>query len=291
MRNHCYTTNTTLMSIYEGKIVENKARTPNFLPDEFFARLVSELDEGTVTAIILHGSYARGGALPLYSDVDLVRIMQESADHREEKRFLYREGYLLSISSRPLSLYRKRFIQPEKAIFVIPGVREARILLDKDGEFQKLQQEAWAWTWEPLQGKANAYISQLMVEQTEIVLKLLRAFILHDLAALSEMIVILFAAVTDAVAVQRGILMGSGNTYYHQVQESVGQQSGWTSHHLRLAGITAHPLSLRERGREMFSLYKETARLLKPHIHAEHWSVIEQTLRTVERTLPDEEIS
>lgn len=271
--------------------MEKIASTPTFLPDEFLARLAAELDEDTVTAIILHGSYARGDALPPYSDIDLVRIMRESADHREEKRFMYREGYFLSISSRPLSVYRQRLTQPEEAIFAIPGIREARILLDKNGEFQKLQQEAWKWSWEPLQAAADVYASQLMVEQTEILLKLLRSLALHDLVALSEMIIILFAAVTDAVAVQRGVLVRSGNTYFRQVQESVGQQSVWTHYHLRIAGVASHSLSLRERGREVLYLYKETAQLLKPHIHSDHWNVIEQTMRTIECTLSDEEIS
>jgi predicted nucleotidyltransferase len=271
--------------------VEKIAGALAFLPDKFLARLAAELDADMVTAIILHGSYARGEGLPLYSDVDLVRIIDESADHREEKRFLYREGYLLSVSSRPLSAYRKRLTQPEKAIFAVPGVREARILLDKNGEFQKFQQEAWEWTWEPLQTVADAYASQLMVEQTEIVLKLLRALALQDLVALSEMILDLFAAITDAVAVQRGVLVRSGNTYFRQVQESVGQQSVWTHYHLRIAGVTTYSLSLKERSREVLCLYKETAQLLKPHIHSDHWSVIEQTIYTIGYALSDEEIS
>lgn len=253
--------------------------------------MIAELDDDTTQAIILHGSYVRGDALPVYSDVDLVRILQETSTQVEQKRFVYRDGYLLSISSRPLSAYRKRFMQPERAIFAIPGVREARILLDKNGEFQRLQQEAWQWTWEPLQEAANAYASQILVAQTEIVLKLLRALALQDLIALSEMITDLFTAITDAVTVQHGVLVRSGNTYYHQVQESVGQQSGWTRSHLRIAGVAGPPLSLQERSKEVLFLYEETAQLLKSAISLEHWDVIERTIHTVKNLLPDEEIS
>lgn len=261
------------------------------LSDAFLTKMVAELDDEATQAVILHGSYVRGDALPVYSDVDIVRILQETAGQYEQKRFIYRDGYLLSISSRPLSVYRTRFMQPETAIFAIPGVREARILLDKDGAFHKLQQEAWQWRWEPLQDAANAYASQVMVAQTEIVLKLLRAFALHDLIALSEMITDLFAAVTDAVAVQLGVLVRSGNTYFHQVQESMGPQSAWTRSHLRIAGVAVPPLSLKERGKEALFLYEETARLLKPVIYPEHWDVIEQTIHTVKQPLPGEEIS
>ncbi len=270
--------------------MERIVNTPTCLSDEFLARIVTEFNEDMVTAIILHGSYARGEALPPYSDVDLVCITKENKALRKEKRFMYREGYLLSVSSRPLSVYRKRFRQPEMAIFAIPGVREALILLDKNGAFRQLQQEAWEWTWEPLQVLADEYISQLMVEQTEIVLKLLRAMAVHDLVALSEMILDLFVAVTDAVAIQGGVLVRSGNTYFHQVQEFVGKQSVWTQYHLRIAGITTDSLSLRERGRAALSLYEETAQHLKPSIRLDHWHVVEQTIHTIECVLPDKEI-
>lgn len=285
----CYNTDTTLIDTCKSKIMERVA--PIFLPDKFLARLTSELDEDTVTAIILHGSYARGEALPPYSDVDLVRVIQDSADHSEAKRFVYREGYLLSISSRPLSVYRKRFTQPEKAIFAIPGVREAHILLDKHGEFQKLQQEAWEWTWEPLQAAANVYVSQLMVEQTEIVLKALRALILHDMIALADMMLDLFSATTEAIAVQHGVLVRSGNTYFHQVQEAVGQQSTWTYYHLRAAGIISQAaLSAEERGKETLYLYQETAQLLKPSISFEHWEIVAQTIQLLKDVLAQKEI-
>jgi predicted nucleotidyltransferase len=262
------------------------------LSDEFLAKLIVELDSETVRAIILHGSYARGNALPLYSDVDLVRIVQESPAHLEQKRFIYRDGYLLSISSKPLSVYQRQFTQPEKAIFVVPSVREARILLDKDEGFRTLQQEACAWTWEPLQAAAGAYVSQLMVEQTEIVFKALRALILHDLVALADMMLDLFSAATEAIAVHRGVLVRSGNTYFHQVQEAAGQQSTWTYHHLRAAGITSQAaLSAEERGKETLYLYQETAQLLKPSITFEHWETIAQTIQTLKDVLSLKEIS
>jgi predicted nucleotidyltransferase len=261
------------------------------LSDEFLEKLVVDLNDDNVQAIILHGSYARSDARPPYSDIDLVRIVQESFPHQEHKRFLYCDGYLLSIASRPFSVYRKRFARPEKAIFAVPGVREARILLDKDGSFKTLQEEAWTWTWAPLQVAADAYSSQLMVEQTEIVLKALRALTLHDLVALADMTLDLFSAVTEAIAVQRGVLVESGNTYFHQVQETVGAQSLWTQYHLRAAGITPQPPpSAEKRGKETLYLYEETARLLRPAISSEHWEVITQTIQTIEKTLPHEEI-
>jgi predicted nucleotidyltransferase len=255
------------------------------------SKLLPELDDDTVIAIILHGSYARGNALPPYSDIDLVRITKEMPHQTEKKQFIYREGYLISISTRPLSVYRERFSLPEKAIFSVPGVQEAQILLDKNDEFRAFRQDARAWTWEPLQEKANSYASQLMMEQAEIALKIGRALFLHDEIALSDMILDLFSSVTEAIAVQRGVLVRSGNTYFHQVQEAVGLDSTWTRYHLQAAGIVQGigvRSPIEERGIAMLYLYKETAQLLRSHIHPDHWNVIESVIEVIENTLSHE---
>lgn len=268
--------------------------TPSSLPDALLAKLVTELDDNTVRAIILHGSYARGDAIPPYSDIDLVRILQETRKKNEQKRFTYYDNYLIGISSRPLSVYRERFMMPEKAIFVVPGIREAHILLEKDGEFSVLQQEAQAWRWEPLQAEADAYASHLMMEQSEIVLKLLRALVLHDPVALSDMLLDLFSAVTEAIAVQRGVLVLSGNTYFHQVQEAIGLDSMWTHYHLLTVGIVTQAIpvpSIEARGIAVLHLYQETAQLLQSCVSSEHWKMIEQTIDMIKHTLPHEKFS
>ncbi|MDQ2906107.1 MAG: hypothetical protein M3Y81_21515 [Chloroflexota bacterium] len=100
------------------------------------------------------------------------------------------------------------------------------------------------------------------------------------------MLLDLFSAVTEAVAVQRGVLVRSGNTYFHQVQEAVGQQSAWTNHHLRTAGMTSQTaLSVEERGKEALYLYRETARMLRSSLSFGHWETIAQTIHILEETL------
>jgi predicted nucleotidyltransferase len=78
------------------------------LPETFLERLVTELDDDDVVAIILHGSYARGDATSPYSDVDLVRFVQETSHRKQQRQHTYRDGYLVSISTRTISTYRKR---------------------------------------------------------------------------------------------------------------------------------------------------------------------------------------
>lgn len=65
----------------------SEARLP--WPEPLLNELIAELDDETVTAIILHGSYARGTATPPYSDVDLVRILYETPERQQQKRFIW----------------------------------------------------------------------------------------------------------------------------------------------------------------------------------------------------------
>ncbi|HZO73647.1 MAG TPA: hypothetical protein VFB60_15710 [Ktedonobacteraceae bacterium] len=70
-----------------------------FLPDKFLSRLVTEIDDETVRALILRGSYARGDAVPPHSDVDLTRIIQEAAGYHQPKYYIWRDGYAISVST------------------------------------------------------------------------------------------------------------------------------------------------------------------------------------------------
>lgn len=251
------------------------------LPDDFLSRIVAELNSEMVTALVLTGSYARGTATT-YSDIDVLRFVREIPERKKE--YIYREGYLIGISTRTPEQYLSRFTRPEEAIFVIPSIREARVLIDKEEQFAKLQQKAQLWTWEPLQAAANDYAGEIMMIQAEIVHKTLRAIQLKDELALSEMILLLFLAVTDALTVQHGILAKSGNTYFQQIQESIGLDSLWTHYHTLLAGVKGE-LSLKEKSIIALRLYQETARLLLPNLYPQHLTVVEQTVAIIEQAL------
>src|SRR5258708_18079415 len=89
-----------------------------------------------------------------------------------------------------------------------------------------------------------------MMRERERVQKILRGLLGHDELALAEMVILLFSSITDAVTAQPGLLATSGNTYFRQVQETVGQDSTWTQYRKVLAGVdldamqAATPLAL-----------------------------------------------
>ena len=261
--------------------------------DAFLARLVSELENEQVTAIILKGSYARGEGT-VYSDIDLTVFVCSEPDQTHHRSF-YRDGRLINIEIHTIESYRKLFLLPQWAIFAVPSTREACILLDKDGAFKRLQQEAKEWTWEPLQDAANCYACETLLRQAENTHKALRAFLVQDALALAEMTLRIFYAITGAIIVQRGILSRSGNSYFRQVQESVGIDSAWTLYHRLIVGIEMDSTSdhLTEmRGIAALRLYQETANILRTVLLAsQQGDVVEQTVTVIEEALAGKHIT
>jgi hypothetical protein len=257
------------------------------LPDELLNRLVAELDDETVRAIILRGSYARGDAIAPYSDIDFTRMIQDHAGHTLPKRFFWRDGYLVSVSTHSYAAYRERLNKPEQAIFAVTGIQEAQVLLDKDGAFPQFQQEALKFRWEPLQMTANRYAGQRMMELSEIILRLLKVLRWKDEILLTKMLLDIIGDLTEVVAVQRGVLV-KGQTYFHQVQAAVGQYSAWTRYQQCAAGFDPEqsaPLSLDKRGKAALRLYQETFALLQSALFPEHRDAIAPLIVMIEQAL------
>lgn len=264
----------------------NGHRSSPSLPGEFLSHLIPELDNETATAIILHGSYARGDAQPPYSDVDLVQITKETPDRAQHKQFLWQDGYLLNLSSRPLSVYQEWLKLPQEAVYRVSTIRDAQILVEKDGSFRAFQQEVLTyWRWEPLQGKANAYAGQLLAELSEVILRTIGAVRFQKTTMLVERICLhILPTVMDAVGVQQGIL-ATGNNYLHQIQEAMGHDSSWTHLYMEAAGVSEQEGtlgSLKTRGIAALRVYQETIRLLRPHLLPEHMKTIEPLLGMID---------
>lgn len=90
---------------------------------------------------------------------------------------------------------------------------------------------------------------------------------------------------TWVLAVQRGVLIEGGNSYYQQVQEAAGKDSAWTRAHrliLCLEPFPNHLAPVEARGIAALRLYQETARLLREALLPGDREVIEQTLQIIE---------
>jgi hypothetical protein len=243
------------------------------LSEEFLNMLVAELDNDEIVGIIFGGSYARNEATP-FSDVDLACFVPDSVEPRP-KWFIYRDGRLVSIGSRTIAGTHSELARPERAIFIVSGFR--RVLLDKDGSISKLMREIETFKWEPLQKAADNYTSFGMMIYAEQVHKILSEIFKRDDLALSYATSKLLSGLTEAVAVQRGVLVKNDSTYYRQVQETVGLDSAWTRYHRLAAGVDLVPVETR--GIATLNLYRETVALLRTTMHPDHLEVTEQAVR------------
>lgn len=199
------------------------------LSEQFLATLVAELDEPGTVGIMLGGSYARGEA-NRFSDVDLACFVKDEAESRR-KRFLYREGRLVSVATKTTAGVRAEMSRPERAIWVVPGIGNCRVLLDKTGSVAQLIEEIATFRWEPLQSDADRYASYSVVMAAEQVHKIVAELTRKDELALAYAVSKLFQWLTEAMAVQKGVMVKSDNTYYRQAQEAAGADTSWTYYH------------------------------------------------------------
>lgn len=251
------------------------------LADEFLHELVHELDHEDIVGITLGGSYARGTAT-LYSDVDLACFWREGVKP-PPKRFLYRGGKLISIKMTSVTEIRELLKRPDSAMLVASGKR--RLLLDKDGSVARLLAEIEAFRWEDLQVAVNAYVSLWMMLKAEDVQKVLREFEQENAPGLALVITHLVAVLTLLTALCHRTLITNDSTYYQQVQEAVGLDSGWTRSHRIATGLEAGPTDiapLRARGIAVLHLYRETLAFARPVMQIEHREIAEQVLRVVQ---------
>ena len=251
------------------------------LADEFLHELVQELDHEDIVGITLGGSYAQGRAT-LYSDVDLACFWREGL-RPPPKRFLYRQGKLISIKMTSVTEIREMLKQPHSAMLFASGRR--RLLLDKDGSVGRLLAEIEAFRWKDLQVAVNAHVSLWMMLEAEGVQKVLREFQQENAPGLAFVITKLVAELTRLTALCHGTLITSDSTYYQQVQEAAGLDSAWTRSHRIATGLEAGPMGiapLRARGIAVLHLYRETLVFASPVMQTEHRAIAEQVLQVVQ---------
>jgi predicted nucleotidyltransferase len=255
------------------------------LTETFLNTLVAELDNDDIVGITLGGSYVRGEATP-YSDVDIACFVKDEVKPHP-KRFLYRDNLLVSIGTKTVAGVRNDLLKPESAILIVSGLR--RILLDKDGTVTRLVQEIEAFTWEPLQNTANSYASFRMMTLAERVHKVLSELLKRDELALAYVASELVYALTEVVAVQRGVFVKSESTYYWQVQAAVGLDSDWTVCHRWAIGVDSVPTKgslVLTQAIAALRLYQETVKLLRSVLHQDHLAVAEQAVRVIDEAVP-----
>jgi Nucleotidyltransferase domain len=264
---------------------QDQASRP-LLSDTFLEALVAELDTDQIRGILLGGSHARGDAT-LYSDIDLACFVQDSF-RPWRKRFLYREGHLMSIGLKTLAGVQQQLTDPWQALWIVPSFQQARVLLDKDGSMRQLKQMVEDFAWEPLRTEAIESAGDILTCDAEFIHKLLGNSWKGNRSGVAYATTRLFDGATMAMALSHAVFITTDSLYYQEVEATVGLETAWTHYHRLLTGATTSAedtSSVQARGKLALQLYRETAQLLWPTLNEERRAVVEQVLRLIQQAV------
>ena len=254
----------------------------NFHEDPFFKSLITRLTKPGVFGLALVGSYARGENTP-QSDVDL-DIFVETLSEESSYILAHIDGRLVSLKHLTIAQEMESLTKPEKAIWAVPGLRQMIILTDETGQIAKLKQAAQNFNWQNLQSAANEYAVEELMGCAEEAHKIFSGLKSNDESKVLYAVWGLFKGISNAVAVQRGMMMDSENRYFDVIQKNIGIDHAWTKSFRLAIGadiITNIPAYI-TRGEAALALYKHTAQLFQNIIPENHRNVIENTLQLLD---------
>lgn len=255
-----------------------------------FLALAHQFDAPGVNAIVLMGSHARGDAGP-YSDVDLVRLVEERAAELSGTGSHLIGGVLVVVSNVTPTQVELWFSEAAAATKNIAGVRVGRPLIDRQATFASIQSRADAFVWTAThQQQADKFASEQMVGLIEETHKGLEGLRRRHVGRLQNALFGLTWVLSQIIQVQRGILVTGDNGFYDEVAAVMGLDSLWMR--LRavafgVADVNDRPASLRERVVAGLGLYVVTAELLGDAIQPEHESMIAETVALINARLQD----
>ncbi|MFW9990999.1 MAG: nucleotidyltransferase domain-containing protein [Candidatus Odinarchaeota archaeon] len=260
------------------------------LSQDILEQLVRELMDDNTEGFILTGSHARNEATR-YSDVDLVRFVQAMpADETERYLLRYVEGQLISISTMTVEDKELELSKPETAIWVVPALRQASILVDRTGRITELKQQAINFDWTSLQKAADKHASYELMGYAEEVHKILGGLLRKDESTVICGTTGLVLGISSMVAVQKGLLIKTENDFFQQLYDAVDSLSLWTRYHRMALGLEKYsrktPIYV-QRGTAALRLYMETASILKPVLKADHLDVVEVAISRIREAISE----
>lgn len=263
--------------------------TGHTLADTLLAVLAQRFGGAEVEALALTGSHARGEA-SLHSDIDLLRFTaQEPTTERERYHLWLVDGHLVSVTTSTIGARRAELMRPEAAIWAVPGLRQARILTDRDGQLAALIGEAQAFTWTPALRRAAAdYASDALAGLAEEVYKLLGARERDDTSAMLYATLGLQQGLTRAALVVRGVLIQTENAYFAEALRLEPSGSRWRRLLRVVVGYEAPATGQslpRGRAEAAMWFYVEAARMLAETLTPEDEALVAETVARIQRAL------
>ncbi len=257
------------------------------LPDSFLQSIICSLDGPDVVGVTMSGSFARNQA-SRYSDVDLQRYVHVLPKNRYEHYILqYVQGLLVSVKTLTVEAAQESLTRPDKAIWAIPGLRQMKILLDKEGILAGLKQAAEQADWSRLQPAADEFAADELMGYAEEVHKLLDGLEQDSESKVLYAVWGMVDGMARTLAVQRRLLIPSENEFFQMVQDSAGHASNWTRSFRIATGMDPTPLSqppYRLRGEAALRLYVYTACPLLESIPERYREVVGTALKLIQES-------
>ncbi len=254
------------------------------LSTAFLQKLVALLENEKTLGIALSGSFARGEG-DSYSDVDIWHyIRQEPAGGSEMAYLEYIDGYLVSVKNTLIEKDYGDLRNPKRAIWVVPALRQAQILSDRDGALAALFEAARNFSWESLRPAADAYASHNLANTAEEIYKILDGLKKGNESKTLYAIWSLTQDLADSLLVQQGVFIPTENTYIDHAQAAAGRSSDWTRQFRLAIGLDPLPSgkpAYISYGMAGLQLYRESAHLLKDILLPEDTRIVERALEVI----------
>jgi hypothetical protein len=251
------------------------------LSTSFIQYALERINSPDVTGIGIVGSYSRGQESQ-YSDVDFDIFVSKLPENSYDRYTLrYWDGKLVSLKYTLLDDERAALTNPRRAIWAVPGLREMKLILDKDGSLNALQQAAQDFDWSSVQPLADEFAAEEVMGCAEEAHKIMNGLARGHESTVLYAVAGLIWNMLESVAVQRGLMIVSENRYFDLIQDSVGRDSKWT-HTFRTAyGLDTNDSQFQTRGAAALRLYCLTAAMFDALIPEKHRNVINTTLRLI----------
>ena len=251
-----------------------------------FRALAERFDGPRVRALALMGSFARGDAGP-YSDVDLVRFFEADTPVPDGETHII-AGRLVTVGSVGPAKVERWFTEPEAAVNAIGGLRTARVLIDRQETFARIQARALRFAWdEAMQAKADAWVSEQMVGWIEEVHKGLEGLRQDDVGRMLNARFGCSWGLARVMIVHRGVLLSGDNGFYDEVRAAVGPETAWSRACAGAFGVGA-ALTVRDQVRAGLRLYVLTARMVDAALRKDDRPLVMHTVALIEAALGSE---
>jgi hypothetical protein len=210
------------------------------------------------------------------SDIDLWVIGKNSRYHLERV-----EGFIVAISERTQSQFRKEFRDPARVGGAVPGWREARILFDPNGLAKRMKRDAERWTWDLIATKCDEWVADQLTGYAEEVCKLVGNLKLGRKWAAAVQRSLLAIRMAPILAVHFRILYGSENLLWELVGESMGDE--WKK--LQRAAFGEGKTNFAESCDAALKLYAVTANSIRSLLTERQRAVVAHACKLAKRPL------